>query len=73
MDCAMVCKFGAELNCSEIMEERLRAGFRRDLGDCENPTVAHVMNPSSPFPLGNHQKIHSYSSMLLGHEGYLVG
>lgn len=34
---AMVCKFGAELNCLEIIEQRLRTVFWRDLRDCENP------------------------------------
>ena len=72
VDWAMVCKFGAELNCSEIIDG-LSSVFRRDLGDCDNPTVGRAMNPSSPSPLGNHQKILPYSPVLLGREDYLAG
>lgn len=54
-------KSGAEANCSEVTEERLRTVLRRDLGDCENPTVGHVMKHSSTYPLGNYQKILPYS------------
>lgn len=46
MDCAVVCKCEAELNCLKIIE-RLRTMFGRDFKDCENPTVGHVMKPSS--------------------------
>lgn len=60
----MVCKSGTELNCSEITEERLKTVLKRDLGDCENPTVGHVTKRSSTYPLGNYQKILPYSPVL---------
>lgn len=59
-----MCKSGAELNCSEITEERLKTVLSRDLGDCENPTVGRVRKRSSTYPLGNYQKILPYSPVL---------
>ena len=63
LDCAMMCEFGAELNCSEIIEERLKTVFWRDPGDCWDFLSL----------LGNQQKILPYSPMLFGPEDYLTG
>lgn len=53
VDWVMVCKFGVELNCLEIIDG-LSLVFRRDFGDCDNFIVGRAMNFFFLFFLGNY-------------------